>query len=101
MENDPGGPFGSRCYTLTLFEAIDRGICAPYQVVCLDITDTQLQAAQFLGAKARSDPVRGARLTALLKASSKEDFRRTRRSIPRLAQLDTLQMDHMSGPLAA
>ncbi|MEU1407860.1 Helicase associated domain protein [Streptomyces sp. NPDC005728] len=81
MEDDPDGPFGSRAYTLTLSEAIDRGICAPYQVVCVDITDTQLQAAQLLGAEARSDEVRGARLaalqTALLKASSEENFRRT------------------------
>ncbi|MFB8166172.1 DEAD/DEAH box helicase [Streptomyces rubiginosohelvolus] len=81
MEDDPEGPFGSRAFTLTLSEAIDRGICAPYQVVCVDITDTQLQAAQLLGAEGRSDEVRGARLaalqTALLKASSEEGFRRT------------------------
>ncbi|MFE3247253.1 Helicase associated domain protein [Streptomyces sp. NPDC059209] len=81
MDDDPDGPFGARCYTLTLSEAIDRGICAPYQVVCVDITDTQLQAAQLLGAEGRSDQIRGARLaalqTALLKASSEEDFRRT------------------------
>ncbi|MEU1306881.1 MULTISPECIES: DEAD/DEAH box helicase [Streptomyces] len=81
MEDDPDGPFGARCFTLTLSEAIDRGICAPYQVVCVDITDTQLQAAQLLGAEGRSDEVRGARLaalqTALLKASSEENFRRT------------------------
>ncbi|MGA5292273.1 Helicase associated domain protein [Streptomyces pseudogriseolus] len=81
MEDDPDGPFGARCYTLTLSEAIDRGICAPYQVVCVDITDTQLQAAQLLGVEGRSDEVRGARLaalqTALLKASSEEYFRRT------------------------
>ncbi|MFE6743849.1 DEAD/DEAH box helicase [Streptomyces tubercidicus] len=81
MEDDPDGPFGSRAFTLTLSEAIDRGICAPYQVVCVDITDTQLQAAQLLGAEGRSDEVRGARLaalqTALLKASSEESFRRT------------------------
>lgn len=81
MEDDPDGPFGARCYTLTLSEAIDRGICAPYQVVCLDITDTQLQAAQLLGAEGRSDQVRGARLaalqTALVKASAEEGFRRT------------------------
>ncbi|MFE9941972.1 DEAD/DEAH box helicase [Streptomyces hirsutus] len=81
MEDDPDGPFGARCYTLTLSEAIDRGICAPYQVVCVDITDTQLQAAQLLGAEGRSDEVRGARLaalqTALVKASSEEGFRRT------------------------
>ncbi|MER7150635.1 DEAD/DEAH box helicase [Streptomyces lydicus] len=81
MEDDPGGPFGARCYTLTLSEAIDRGICAPYQVVCVDIADTQLQAAQLLGSEQRSDKVRGARLaalqTALLKASSEETFQRT------------------------
>ncbi|GAA3386764.1 DEAD/DEAH box helicase [Streptomyces roseoviridis] len=81
MEDDPDGPFGSRAFTLTLSEAIDRGICAPYQVVCVDITDTQLQAAQLLGAEGRSDEVRGARLaalqTALLKASAEEGFRRT------------------------
>ncbi|MFI0813917.1 DEAD/DEAH box helicase [Streptomyces echinatus] len=81
MEDDADGPFGARCYTLTLSEAIDRGICAPYQVVCLDITDTHLQAAQLLGAEARSDQVRGARLaalqTALVKASAEEGLRRT------------------------
>ncbi|MFE9629205.1 Helicase associated domain protein [Streptomyces sp. NPDC006527] len=81
MEDDADGPFGARCYTLTLSEAIDRGICAPYQVVCLDITDTQLQAAVLLGADGRSEQVRGARLaalqTALVKASAEEGFRRT------------------------
>ncbi|MGW8955598.1 Helicase associated domain protein [Streptomyces sp. NPDC055709] len=81
MEDDPDGPFGARCYTLTLSEAIDREICAPYQVVCVDITDTQFQAAQLLGAEGRTDEMRGARLaalqTALLKASSEEGFRRT------------------------
>ncbi|MFG3518520.1 DEAD/DEAH box helicase [Streptomyces bobili] len=81
MDDDPSGPFGARCYTLTLSEAIDRGVCAPYQVVCVDITDTQLQAAQLLGEDARSEQVRGARLaalqTALVKASSEEGFRRT------------------------
>ncbi|MFI6768641.1 Helicase associated domain protein [Streptomyces sp. NPDC050355] len=81
MEDNPDSPFGGRAYTLTLSEAIDRGICAPYQVVCVDITDTQLQAAQLLGAEGRSDEVRGARLaalqTALVKASAEENFRRT------------------------
>jgi superfamily II DNA or RNA helicase len=81
MEDDADGPFGARCYTLTLSEAIDRGICAPYQVVCVDITDTQLQAAVLLGADGRSEQVRGARLaalqTALVKASAEEGFRRT------------------------
>ncbi|MEU2866067.1 Helicase associated domain protein [Streptomyces mirabilis] len=81
MDNSPDSPFGSRCHTLTLSDAIDRGICAPYQVVCVDVTDTQLQAAQLLGAEARSEQVRGARLgalqTALVKASAQEGFRRT------------------------
>ncbi|MEU3743232.1 Helicase associated domain protein [Streptomyces sp. NPDC032198] len=81
MDDDPDGPFGSRAFTLTLSEAIDRGICAPYQVVCVDVTDTALQAAQLLGAEGRSDQVRGARLaalqTALVKASAEERFRRT------------------------
>ncbi|MEU4800380.1 Helicase associated domain protein [Streptomyces sp. NPDC023327] len=81
MDDDPEGPFGSRCFTLTLSEAIDRGICAPYQVVCVDVTDTALQATQLLGAESRSDQVRGARLaalqTALVKASAEENFRRT------------------------
>ncbi|MFD3503102.1 hypothetical protein ACFWWT_38020 [Streptomyces sp. NPDC058676] len=53
MEDDPNSPFGSRAFTLTLSEAIDRGICAPYQVVCVDITDTQLQAAQLLASPFR------------------------------------------------
>ncbi|WP_328661114.1 DEAD/DEAH box helicase [Streptomyces sp. NBC_00334] len=81
MEDDPDGPFGARCHTLTLSEAIDRGICAPYRVVCVDITDAQLRARQLAGAEDRSDEVRGARLaalqTALVKASSQEGFRRT------------------------
>ncbi|MFI0915586.1 DEAD/DEAH box helicase [Streptomyces abikoensis] len=81
MEDDPNGPFGSRCYTLTLSEAISRGVCAPYQVVCVDVTDAQFQAAVLLGADGRSEQVRGARLaalqTALLKASAEEGFRRT------------------------
>ncbi|QHA08888.1 helicase [Streptomyces broussonetiae] len=81
MDDDPDGPFGSRCFTLTLSAAIDRGICAPYQVVCVDVTDTRLQAAQLLGIEGYSDAVRGARLaalqTALVKACTEEDFHRT------------------------
>lgn len=81
MDDDPDGPFGGRCYTLTLSEAVDRGICAPYQVVCVDVTDTQFQAAVLLGGEGRSDAVRGARLAALqaalLKASAEENLGRT------------------------
>ncbi|NUK02387.1 Helicase associated domain protein [Streptomyces lunaelactis] len=81
MEDDPNGPFGSVCYRLSLSEAIDRGIVAPYQVVCVDVTDTAFQAAVLLGTDGRSDAVRGARLaalqTALVKAASEEDLKRT------------------------
>ncbi|MFD3696233.1 Helicase associated domain protein [Streptomyces sp. NPDC058646] len=81
MEDDPRGPFGARCYTLSLSEAIDRGICAPYRVVCVDVTDPGFQAAVLLGGDGRSDAVRGARLaalqTALVKAAAEQGFRRT------------------------
>lgn len=81
MEDDPRGAFGARCYTLSLSEAIDRGICAPYRVVCVDVTDPEFQAAVLLGRDARSDAVRGTRLaalqTALVKAATQEGFRRT------------------------
>ncbi|MFV0137896.1 Helicase associated domain protein [Streptomyces sp. HMX87] len=81
MEDDPDGPFGARCHTLTLSQAIDRGICAPYQVVCVDVTDTHFRAAVLLGADGRSERVRGARLAALqaalVKAASEEGFART------------------------
>lgn len=81
MDDDPEGPFGSRCYTLSLSEAVDRGICAPYQVVCVDVSDSDFQAALLLGENARSDKVRGARLaalqTALVKSAAEENLRRT------------------------
>ncbi|MCX4539714.1 DEAD/DEAH box helicase [Streptomyces sp. NBC_01565] len=81
MEDDADGPFGARCHTLTLSEAIDRGICAPYRVVCVDVTDPGFQAAVLLGPDGRSDAVRGSRLaalqTALVKAAADQGFRRT------------------------
>ncbi|MGW5345250.1 Helicase associated domain protein [Streptomyces sp. NPDC004050] len=81
MEDDPDGPFGARCHTLTLADAIDRGICAPYRVVCVDVSDPAFQAAVLLGADGRSDEVRGVRLAALqaalLKAAADQGFRRT------------------------
>ncbi|MEV6731245.1 Helicase associated domain protein [Streptomyces sp. NPDC051364] len=81
MEDDPDGPFGARCHTLSLAEAIDRGICAPYRVVCVDVSDPGFQAAVLLGADGRSDAVRGARLAALqaalVKAAADQGFRRT------------------------
>ncbi|MFE6846638.1 Helicase associated domain protein [Streptomyces sp. NPDC057686] len=81
MEDDPDGPFGARCHTLSLAQAIDRGICAPYRVVCVDVSDPGFQAAVLLGADGRSDAVRGARLAALqaalVKAAADQGFRRT------------------------
>ncbi|WP_424210715.1 Helicase associated domain protein [Streptomyces sp. BI20] len=81
MEDDPRGPFGARCHTLTLSEAIDRGICAPYRVLCVDIADPAFRAALARGADARGDAVRGSRLaalqTALVTASVAGGFRRT------------------------
>ncbi len=107
MEDDPDGPFGARCYTLTLSEAIDRGICAPYRVVCLDITDTQLQSAQLLGVEGRSDEVRGTRLavlqTALVKASAEEGFRRTLvfHHVVKEAEAFAAGLPHVAGRLRA
>lgn len=81
MQDDPDGPFGARCYTLTLSEAVDRGICAPYRVVCVDVSDPEFQAAVLLGPDGRSDAVRGVRLaalqTALVTAAVRQGFRRT------------------------
>lgn len=81
MEDDADGPFGARCYTLTLSEAIDRGICAPYRVVCVDVSDPDFQSAVLIGPEGRSDAVRGARLAALqaalVKAAADQGFRRT------------------------
>ncbi|MEW2417326.1 Helicase associated domain protein [Streptomyces sp. NPDC046866] len=81
MEDDPDGPFGARCHTLSLAEAIDRGICAPYRVICVDVSDPAFQAAVLVGADGRSDAVRGARMAALqaalLTAAAGQGFRRT------------------------
>ncbi|WP_405681268.1 MULTISPECIES: Helicase associated domain protein [unclassified Streptomyces] len=81
MEDDENEPFGARCYTLTLSEAIDRKTVAPYQVIAVDVSDPGLQVAQLLGVEQRSDRVRGARLaalqTALVKAAATGRFRRT------------------------
>ncbi|MFE6041088.1 Helicase associated domain protein [Streptomyces sp. NPDC056452] len=81
MEDDPDGPFGSRAHTLALSDAVDRGICARYQVVCVDIADADYQAALRPDSQATTEEIRGARLaalqTALVKASAEEGFRRT------------------------
>jgi superfamily II DNA or RNA helicase len=72
--------FGKVAYKLTLSDAIGLGLVAKYQVVCVDVSDPSLQAAQLLGMESRSDSVRGTRLaalqTAVLKASAEEKLRR-------------------------
>lgn len=62
---DPDSPvFGPVAFKLTLSEAVSRGLVAPYQVVCVDVTDPGFhQARQAAGPG--SDAARGARLAAL------------------------------------
>ncbi|MFE9112294.1 Helicase associated domain protein [Streptomyces collinus] len=57
--------FGPVVYRLTMSEAIERGLIAQYQVVCVDIADPQMSAVQLVGAQAYTDEVRGVRLAAL------------------------------------
>lgn len=72
--------FGPVVYRLPLSEAIERGLVARYQVVCVDIADPQVQALQLVGSDARSDAVRGQRLaalqTAVLKTAAEQKLRR-------------------------
>lgn len=78
---DPGSPvFGEVAYKLSLSDAIRLGLVAKYQVICVDVADPSLQAAQLLGAGSRSDNVRGTRLaalqTAVQKAAAEEKLRK-------------------------
>ncbi|MFJ2746177.1 Helicase associated domain protein [Streptomyces sp. NPDC087440] len=77
---EDGSPiFGPVAWKLTLSQAISRGLIAPYQVVCVDISDPELHAAQAGGDRG-SDVVRGARLAALqaglLTAAADENLRK-------------------------
>ncbi len=71
MEDDLDGLFGSVAYKLTLSAARNLGLVAAWQVVCVDVTDPELQAAALLGVNNRSDNVRGSRLAALQTAAVK------------------------------
>ncbi|WP_245791744.1 DEAD/DEAH box helicase [Actinacidiphila rubida] len=71
MEDSPDGLFGEVAYRLTLSTARSLGLVAAYQVVCVDVTDPELQAAALLGVSNRSDNVRGSRLAALQTAAVK------------------------------
>ncbi|MFC9760097.1 helicase-related protein [Streptomyces sp. NPDC056921] len=71
--------FGPVAYKLTLSQAVSRGLVAPYQVVCVDISDPefhQLREEAGYG----SDAARGARLAALqtgiVTAAAEENLRK-------------------------
>ncbi|MFE2693682.1 DEAD/DEAH box helicase [Streptomyces mirabilis] len=80
MEDDPDGTFGAVSYRLTLSDAIDRGIVAPYQVLCTEIQDPHLQSLQLAADGEPTEQVRDARLAALqtaaLKAAAEHGFKR-------------------------
>lgn len=77
---DPGSRvFGPVAYKLTLSQAVSRGLVAPYQVVCVDISDPEFhQLRQEAGYG--SDATRGARLaalqTGLVTAAAEESLRK-------------------------
>ncbi|MFJ6701009.1 Helicase associated domain protein [Streptomyces sp. NPDC091272] len=78
---DDGSPvFGPVAWKLTLSQAISRGLVAPYQIICVDISDPDLHAAHAAGDRS-SDHVRGARLAALqaglVTAAADENLRKT------------------------
>ncbi|GAA2523292.1 DEAD/DEAH box helicase [Streptomyces longisporus] len=80
MDDDPNGTFGAVSYKLTLSDAIDRGIVAPYQVLCIEIQDPHLQTLQLAADGDATEAVRAARLAALqtaaLKAAAEHGFKR-------------------------
>lgn len=80
MDDDPNGTFGAVSYRLTLTEAQDRGIVAPYQVLCIEIQDPHLQTLQLAADGDATEAVRAARLAALqtaaLKSAAEHGFKR-------------------------
>ncbi|WP_078571763.1 MULTISPECIES: DEAD/DEAH box helicase [Streptomyces] len=77
---DDEAVFGPVVYRLSLSEAIERGLIARYQVVCVDIADPGLPVVELVGGAGRTARVRGARLaalqTAVVKASAERQLRR-------------------------
>ncbi|MDV9195878.1 DEAD/DEAH box helicase [Streptomyces sp. Wh19] len=91
---DPESPvFGPVAWKLTLSQAISRGLVAPYQVICVDISDPDLYAAQAGGDRG-SDLVRGARLAALqaglLTAAADENLRKCLTFHSRIAEAEAM-----------
>ncbi|WP_329564952.1 DEAD/DEAH box helicase [Streptomyces sp. NBC_01361] len=85
--------FGPVAYELRLSEAIRRSIVAPYQVVCVDIRDEDVQQA-LREAPLGADHVRGARLaalqTGLLTAVVEERLRRILTFHSRVAEAEAM-----------
>ncbi|NBE56392.1 DEAD/DEAH box helicase [Streptomyces boluensis] len=89
----PDSPvFGPVAYKLTLSEAISRGIVAPYQVVCVDISDPAQAVRELIGTG--TDEVRGARLAALqtgvLTAAAQENLRKILTFHSRVAEAEAM-----------
>ncbi|MGW4393553.1 Helicase associated domain protein [Streptomyces sp. NPDC004685] len=77
---DDESVFGPVVFRLPMAEAIERGLIAQYQVVCVDISDPQVQAAELVGGDRLGDVARGKRLaalqTAVLKTAAEYRLRR-------------------------
>ncbi|MEB8342558.1 DEAD/DEAH box helicase [Streptomyces endophyticus] len=77
---DDESVFGPVVFRLPMAEAIERGLIARYQVVCVDISDPQVQAAELVGSERLGDVARGKRLaalqTAVLKTSAEHRLRK-------------------------
>ncbi|UCA51106.1 Helicase associated domain protein [Streptomyces sp. WA6-1-16] len=77
---DDEAVFGPVVYRLSLSEAIERGLIARYQVVCVDIADPGLPVVDLAGGAGRTARVRGARLaalqTAVMKVAAERRLRR-------------------------
>ncbi|XIG72339.1 helicase (plasmid) [Streptomyces sp. SGAir0957] len=84
--------FGPVAYKLTLSEAIERGLIAPYQVVCVDIRDPEYGHRAQLGSG--TERVRGARLAALqagvLTAAARENLRKLLTFHSRVAEAEAM-----------
>ncbi|GAA2347718.1 Helicase associated domain protein [Streptomyces kunmingensis] len=84
--------FGPVAYKLTLSEAIERGLIAPYQVVCVDIRDPEYGHRAQLGSG--TEQVRGARLAALqagvLTAAARENLRKLLTFHSRVAEAEAM-----------
>ncbi|MFI0243109.1 Helicase associated domain protein [Streptomyces sp. NPDC016845] len=84
--------FGPVAYKLSLSEAIERGLIAPYQVVCVDIRDPEYGHRAQLGSG--TERVRGVRLAALqagvLTAAARENLRKVLTFHSRVAEAEAM-----------